>query len=32
MEENMKRIMDYLLKKNPELGDLKSRFSLDFDQ
>ncbi|MFO7933741.1 MAG: DNA polymerase III subunit gamma/tau [Bacteroidales bacterium] len=37
-EQNGKRIytdqdkLDYLMKKNPELGQLKSRFNLDFDQ
>ncbi len=36
-EENGKKIyteqdkMEFLLKKNPELGKLKSRFNLDFD-
>jgi DNA polymerase-3 subunit gamma/tau len=37
-EQNGKKIyteqdkLDYLMKKNPELGQLKSRFNLDFDQ
>lgn len=37
VEQNGKKIyteqdkLDYLMKKNPELGNLKSRFNLDFD-
>ncbi len=37
VEQNGKKIyteqdkLDYLMKKNPELGELKTRFNLDFD-